>query len=148
MNAAKRYAIAWKGLKAGLHPFEFEVDDELFQRFENQEIKGGQCDAKVELRRLDSGMIVQAHITGSVTVECDRCLGDCAMPIDTDSEMTIKFADTQEYDGETLWLPRSEDWIDLAQFLYESIVVALPLRRVHPDGVCDPDMLRRFTIEE
>ena len=31
------------------------------------------------------------------------------------------------------------------QYIYESIVLSLPYRRVHPDGECDPDMMARFT---
>ena len=46
----------------------------------------------------------------------------------------------------TLWLSPSEDFVDLTQYIYESIVLSLPYQRVHPDGECDPDMLGRFRI--
>ena len=41
---------------------------------------------------------------------------------------------------------RSEDSVDLTQYIYESIVLSLPYRRVHPEGECDPDMLARFGV--
>ena len=59
----------------------------------------------------------------------------------------MKFSDeVREYDGDTLWLSPSEDFVDLTQYIYESIVLSLPYQRVHPDGECDPDMLGRFRI--
>lgn len=68
-------------------------------------------------------------------VECDRCLGDCSVPIDYEGELLVKFSDeVREYDGDTLWLSPSEDFVDLTQYIYESIVLSLPYQRVHPDG--------------
>ncbi len=59
----------------------------------------------------------------------------------------VRFSnEPQEYDGEVLWLAPGEDEVDLAQYIYESIVLSLPYQRVHPEGGCDPGMLRRFRI--
>ena len=123
MNAARKYSIAWKGLSEGEHTFDFEAGDDLFRLFENTEIKGGHCDVKVNLLRAARQLRLEISIRGSVVVECDRCLGDCSVPISP-----------------------SEDFVDLTQYIYESIVLSLPYQRVHPDGECDPDMLGRFRI--
>ena len=147
MNTARKYSIAWKGLSEGEHTFDFEVGDDLFRLFENTEIKGGHCEVKVNLLRSERQLRLGVSIRGSVVVECDRCLGDCPVPIDYDGELLVKFSDEiREYDGETLWLSPAEDFVDLAQYIYESIVLSLPYQRVHPDGECDPDMLKRFRI--
>ena len=62
--------------------------------------------------------------------------------------LTVKFSDgeTDEYDGEMMWISPSESEVDLAQYIYESIVLSLPYQRVHPEGECDPAMLERFRI--
>ena len=39
-----------------------------------------------------------------------------------------------------------EDRVELAQYIYESIVLSLPYQRVHPEGECNPEMLERFRI--
>ena len=125
MNAARKYSIAWKGLSEGEHTFDFEAGDDLFRLFENTEIKGGHCDVKVNLLRAARQLRLEISIRGSV----------------------VKFSDeVREYDGDTLWLSPSEDFVDLTQYIYESIVLSLPYQRVHPDGECDPDMLGRFRI--
>ena len=59
----------------------------------------------------------------------------------------VKFSDeVHEYDGEVMWMLPGEDRVELAQYIYESIVLSLPYQRVHPDGECNPDMLERFRI--
>ena len=39
MGVTKRYTIAYKGLKPGLHDFRFEVDGSLFEEFESTETR-------------------------------------------------------------------------------------------------------------
>ena len=51
MGVTKRYTIAYKGLKPGLHDFRFEVDGSLFEEFESPEIKDGACEVTVALER-------------------------------------------------------------------------------------------------
>ncbi len=147
MGIDQRYAIAFKGLKEGEHDYRFAVDEGLFSHFENQEIKDARCEVEVLLRRHATMLRIAVAIRGEVVVECDRCLGDYALPVAYDGELTVKFSDeVSDYDGEVLWLSPAQDEVPLAQYIYESIVLSLPYRRVHPDGQCDPDMLGRFNI--
>ena len=44
-----------------------------------------------------------------------------------------------------MWISPSEDKVDLTQYIYESIVLSLPYRRVHEEGKCNPEMLASFT---
>ena len=44
-----------------------------------------------------------------------------------------------------MWISPSEDILDLTQYIYESIVLSLPYRRVHEEGGCNPEMLAAFT---
>lgn len=147
MNTAKKYSIAYKGLSQGEHTFDFEVEGDLFRLFENPDVKDGNCHVKVNLSRSERQLRLAVSIRGSVVVECDRCLGDCVLPIHFDGELLVKFsAEIREYDGETIWLSPSEDQVELAQYIYESIVLSMPYQRVHPQGECDPEMLQHFRI--
>lgn len=147
MDVAKSYKIAYKGLKNGLHEFDFKVDGTLFEAYESTEIKGGACNVHVSLSRAETQLELHTVIEGAVTVACDRCLEDCDVPVCFDGKLLVKFSDeTDEYDGETMWISPSESELDLTQYIYESIVLSLPYRRVHPDGACDPEMLARFDI--
>ena len=147
MEETKRYTIAYRGLRSGLHDFHFKVDGGLFRAFGSTEIKDGDCDVSVALERGESMLTLDVNVDGSVVVECDRCLEDCNVPIHYEGQLLVKFSDeVHEYDGEVIWLLPMEDEVDLTQYIYESIVLALPYQRVHPDGECNPDMLERFRI--
>ena len=147
MEVAQRYSIAWKGLKNGRYDFRFEVDGSLFEAFESTEIKDGRCEVSVGVDRSEKQLTLDVGITGHVVVACDRCLEDCRIPVDFEGRLMVRFSEEEhEYDGEVLWLVPGEDEVDLAQYIYESIVLSLPYQRVHPEGECDPDMLGRFRI--
>lgn len=125
----------------------FQGRRRVVQAFGSTEIKDGDCDVSVALERGESMLTLDVNVDGSVVVECDRCLEDCNVPIHYEGQLLVKFSDeVHEYDGEVIWLLPMEDEVDLTQYIYESIVLALPYQRVHPDGECNPDMLERFRI--
>lgn len=144
---AQSYSILFQGLPAGRHEFRFEVGKALFEEYPDSEIRDGKCRVEVVLDRGEAHMTLQVHISGEVIVPCDRCLEDCSIPIEFEGSLPVRFSDEEhEWDGEVMWLLPGENSIDLTQYIYESIVLAIPYQRVHPDGACDPDMLRRFRI--
>ena len=147
MEEVQGYSIAYRGLKNRTHEFRFEAGKPLFEAFGSSEIKDGQCAVEVTLERGETMLSADVRITGHVVVACDRCLEDCRIPIDFEGRLLVKFSDEpREYDGEVLWLLPGEDEVDLSQYIYESIVLSLPYQRVHPEGECDPEMLKRFRI--
>lgn len=147
MEGTKRFAIAYEGLRTGRHDFDFEVDGQLFAAYGNAEIRDAACRVGVQVERGEAMLLVDIRIEGSVVVACDRCLEDCRILVAFEGQLPVKFSDEpREYDGEVMWLLPGEDEIDLTQYIYESIVLSLPYQRVHPEGGCDPEMLRRFRI--
>ena len=147
MDVTKQYAIAWKGLKNGTYHFDFKVDDALFEAFGSTDIKGGDLTVGDTLERGESMLRLQTVLRGTVTVACDRCLEDCRLPVVFDGTLLVRFSDEEhECDGEVMWISPSEPEVSLAQYIYESVVLSLPYQRVHAEGECDADMLRRFRI--
>ena len=139
------YKIAYKGLKGGSYDFDFQVDDALFEAYDRVEIKGGRCDAHVDMKRSDTMLELHVSIGGEVICECDRCLEDCPVTVDYEGDLVVKFSDEiDDYDGDVMWISPSEDYLDLTQYIYESIVLSLPYRRVHEEGGCNPEMLASF----
>ena len=141
------YTIAYKGLKSGSYEYDFQVDDSLFEAYDRVEIKGGRCDAHVTLKRSETMLELNVTINGEVICECDRCLEDCPIAVDYEGDLVVKFSDEiDDYDGEVMWISPSEDFLDLTQYIYESIVLTLPYRRVHEEGGCNPEMLASFSV--
>lgn len=147
MERQNGYSIAFKGLKNGSHEFVFPIDGTLFAAYEQSEIQDGSGEVRVALQRSEQQLVLDVQIDARVVVACDRCLEELTLPIAYEGRLLVKFADEErEYDGEVLWLFPRETEVDLTQYIYESIVLSLPYRRVHPEGMCDPAMLERFRI--
>ncbi len=145
MEILDQYAIAWKGLKPGVHDFDFEIGDALFEAFENTDIRSAALKAHVRLDRSESMLDLHTAIDGRVTVPCDRCLEDCTVPIRWEGRLVVRFSDEiDDCDGEVMWIPRSADKVELGQYLYESVILAMPYQRVHAEGGCNAEMLARF----
>lgn len=146
MELEQKYSIAYKGLKNGLHEAGFEVDGALFKACGSNEIKDGRCKVHVAMRKSDSQLLLDVAIDGEAVCECDRCLEDCTIPVHFEGSLTVHISEQEgEYDGEQMWITPDQKEVGLMQYIYESIVLSLPYRRVHPDGGCNPDMTARFT---
>lgn len=148
MGAGNKFSIDYMSLSSGLHTFDFEVDDALFSEMESNEIKGGNCKVHACVNCSDTKLDVNVVISGSVVVECDRCLEDCNIPVEFSGLLTVRFSDLQhDYDGDVMWIAKG-DQLSLKQYIYESIVISLPYRRVHEEGGCNPEMMARFTAAD
>ncbi|MBR2326268.1 MAG: DUF177 domain-containing protein [Alistipes sp.] len=148
METKNSYSIDYMSLSSGLHTFDFEVDGALFEEMGSNEIKDGECKVHICLNASEVKLDINVMISGSVVVECDRCLEDCTMPIEYSGQLLVRFSDLQhDYDGDVMWIARG-DKLSLKQYIYESIVISLPYRRVHADGECNPEMMARFVAAE
>jgi uncharacterized protein len=145
-----QYVIAYKGLKDGLHLFDFKVDDKFFESFENSEIEKGDVDVHVTLNKKTTMLEFEFQMDGKVTVPCDRCLDPFELEIEYEAPLYIKFGDESHEETEELFvLSEQETEIDVSQFIYEFIHLSLPYRRVHPDdkkgnSTCNKEMIKRL----
>ena len=149
----QRFTIAHRGLKEGAHAFEWGVGDEFWKERPESGITGGQVAVSAILEKGATGVMrLEVGIEGSVTVPCDRCLEDCSLPVNWHGKLAVKVSEEEQpADGEVIWLAPGEVTIDLEQYIYESVVLSLPMQRVHPEDVhgqplCNPAMLERFKI--
>ena len=64
--------------------------------------------------------------------------------------MYIKFgAEAEELNDDVIVLPLEDNQINVAQYLYELIILGLPIKHVHPDdengnSTCNPEMLDKL----
>lgn len=146
-----KYEIEFKGLREGLHEFEFETDSKFFEHFENSQVQSGSVMAIVTLEKRSTFLKIRFNLKGWVELPCDRCLADYRQNIESEAEMLVKFSETEmEDDVDVMWVKPDEHKINLAQLIYEYIILAIPLRRVHPvnkkgESECDSEMLNRIS---
>jgi uncharacterized protein len=157
MDYLSKYAIAFKGLKEGSHSFEFEIDDKFFEKFENSEVQKGSLKADVVLTKQSTLMILDLAVKGTVELICDRCLEVYHQKIKNESKMFVKFSHNEDEDmsEEIIVISYEEYQINVAQYLYELIILGLPIRHIHPTkkgkSECNPEMvekLNQYLVEE
>ncbi|MDR0567156.1 MAG: DUF177 domain-containing protein [Prevotellaceae bacterium] len=147
------YGIAYGSLPQGRHTFRFEVNDGFFRRFEGSEISEGHVSVRVDAEKAGSFMALAVGMEGSVKVACDRCLDEFFAPVAFEGTLTVSFTGEAEQDGfaedEVMHLQPGDTEVDLAQYLYESICLSLPMQRLHPNdeqgrSTCNKDMLAKL----
>ena len=140
--------IQFNSLKPGDYDFEYTLGKEFFERFEYEDLDNGDVHFDVHLERKERLMLFNISFSGTVQTQCDRCLGAIEVPVSGKHLLTVQISNKSGNDNEdVVVLSDKECQIDLAQWFYEYVVIALPMRHVHPDDengkpTCDPEMLR------
>ncbi len=144
------FSIPLKGLKDGRHTFKFEINKEFFDLFDESEIKEGDLNAIAEINKMSAHLDLYISISGKVRISCDRCLEMFYYGIHTENRLLVKAGRVfDDSDPEIITIPSPDHELDLKQYLYEFIHLALPIQRVHPGDdqgnvTCDPVMLRKL----
>jgi uncharacterized metal-binding protein YceD (DUF177 family) len=95
-------------------------------------------------------MVLLFNMKGSVMLTCDRCLDEFDIPVDSQTKLIVNFGkDNSEDSEEIITISESENEINVAQFIYESIHLALPMKRVHPDdekgnSTCNSEVMKKL----
>jgi uncharacterized protein len=144
-----KYVIPFAGLKEGRHEFEFDVDDSFFDQFDSSEIKKGKLTVIVILEKNPRILEMSFLITGMIKTVCDRCLDELDLPLQYQGKLFFKFGEeSYELTDEIIILSPSEHKIDISQYIYEFIHLALPYRKIHADinGVsgCNSGMIQKL----
>ena len=114
------------------------------------EIREGSLIARVEEQTSSSLADLNIRITGKVQVCCDRCLEMFDHPVDCENRLLVKFGlEMDDSDPEIITVPRDENELDLRQYFYEFIHLALPIQRIHPENdsgesTCNPVMIQKL----
>jgi uncharacterized metal-binding protein YceD (DUF177 family) len=137
MNNTKQYLIPFVGLKLGKHHFEYQISNAFFEIFDYDEFKNSDIKVNVVLEKKGTMLELIFKQQGTVNVPCDLTSEDFDLPIEGEMKLIVRFGDVYNSDNEELLiLPFGEFEIDISQYIYEMIVLSVPLRRVHP-GVKD-----------
>lgn len=150
MAGGKEYKIQFVGLAVGKHEFEFEVKDKFFENLDYSEIKNGNIKIDVNLLKQSSMMSLDFKVSGTVKVPCDLCTEEFDLPISGEYQLIVKVGGNadQNEDDDIITVAANEHELDLSQYIYEYIVLSLPIKRVHPldkkgKSTCDPEMVKK-----
>jgi len=151
VNGLDAYTIAYADLPQGKHEFDFHVDSAFFRCFEGSEISEGKVEVYVDVEKSSAFMVLKVGMEGEVKVQCDRCLDEYFEPVDFEGQLTVSFAGGLEEsdEDEVINMQPGDTEVNLAQYIYESICLSLPMQRFHPDdeegnSACNKEMLAKL----
>ncbi|HFS67937.1 MAG TPA: DUF177 domain-containing protein [Flavobacteriia bacterium] len=131
------YLVSFKGLKEGEHHFDYEIDKKFFESFTYDDYLDSQIHVDLKFVKKPTLMELFFNVDGSVLVNCDVSGEEFNQPIKGSLEIIVKFGDDFNNDDDVvLILPHESHSIDVAQYIYETIILSTPVKRIHP-GVKD-----------
>lgn len=145
MNNLKEYLIQFVGLKLGKHQFDYQIDNSFFGYFEFDEYNASDIKVEVLLEKKNTMLELTIKHKGTVNVPCDLTNENFDLPTKGKINLIVKFGNAFNDDNEELLiLPHGEYEFNIAQYIYESIILSVPSKRVHPgvkDGTLDSKAL-------
>jgi uncharacterized metal-binding protein YceD (DUF177 family) len=129
----KDFRVHIAGLSEKVHSFSFDIGEDFFGRYGSELVQSGQLKADVELDKRETLMIARFRVLGSLKLICDRTLEPFDFPVEIDRKVHFKFGEAyREIDDEIIVVRKDADTLDLGQFIYEFIALAVPMKKLHP----------------
>ncbi|MDR2841085.1 MAG: DUF177 domain-containing protein [Paludibacter sp.] len=145
MSKFALYNIDLKNVADNGQSYEFLLDDEFFKKIDSTEVQRGSITAKVKVKKTADGTFkFDFHLQGYGIVQCSRCLDDMQQPIDYHETLKVKLGKQFDEENETVVVPEHEGAINIAWFLYEFVVLNIPIKHAHPAGECNKTMMTKL----
>ncbi len=134
MKGLKDFKIPFVGLKDGNHLFEYQIDNTFFEAFNYNEFTNSNVKVNLDFAKKSTLLELSFTAKGSVHIPCDITYEFFDLEIESNLNLLVKFGSEFNNDNdEILILPHNAFEIDIAQYIYEMIVLAIPSKKVHPD---------------
>lgn len=129
----KDFNIFIKGLKLGRHRFDYSIADSFFTLFDKSPIQKANLDVALLLEKSETMLLVDVNINGKAELICDRSSDPFWHEVAIEEKLIYKYGQEEKELDESLFeiLPETP-YINVAQQIYELIVVSLPMRKLHP----------------
>jgi len=154
MKQLSEFLIPFIGLKLGKHQFEYQINKAFFEDFDYDEFEDSDIKVNVVLEKKSTIMELAFKHKGTVNVPCDLTGELFDLPVKGKIKVVVQFGEQFNNDNEELLiLPHGEHQLDLKQYIYEMIVLSVPLKKTHPgikDGTLQTpalDKLKELTVQ-
>lgn len=135
--------IDLKALKADDTHLVFSLADDYFSSLEGAEVSKGSVTVALDIHKTaDRCFDLSFHISGQVAVACDRCLDEMEQGIDTSARLFAKLGDGYAEDDDLVTVDESSGTLNLAWFIYQFVVLGIPIKHVHAPGKCNRAMIQ------
>ena len=124
----------------GTQEFDYHLDKQFFVNMESTDVHDANLDVKLTVVHKHDVYNLAFHITGTITLICDRCLDDLILPVDETYDVAVKYGDDYDETDDTLIIPQSDLTLNVSYMINDTVSLAIPLKHVHPLGKCNRAM--------
>jgi uncharacterized protein len=148
MGAFVAYSIPILGLKTGIHQYKFDIDGSFFTNFEDSPIETADIQVSLQLDKRPDMLLLDFELSGFVNAECDRCTAQIALPLEDERQLIVKYGEAEgEEEDEVVFIDRERSEFNVAKYIYEFSVLALPITNVYDcendeEPPCNFDVLK------
>lgn len=141
------------GVALGTHKFSINCDKTFFELAEITPLEDGVLKLEIEMVKNENMIDLFFHFSGEVTTLCDRCLDPYTFSMEIEEQLIVKlaaFVEDDQFDDDEMWVVNENEYeLDVFHFVYETILLALPMRIIHPDNPdgsssCNPEAMERL----
>ena len=144
----KLFSIPFTGLKEGKHQFDYKIDNTFFESHPYDEILDAQVNVHLDFIKKSTLLELEFSAKGYLNVACDLTNEPYNESIDTSLGLIVKFGDFyNDENEEVIIIPHSEHQLNITQFIYEMLVLAVPIKKEHPGiaaGTLQSDILEKL----
>lgn len=148
MREMKQFTIPFVGLKLGEHHLDLDINKEFFEYFGYDEFDKTAINLAVLLNKKSTLLEFTLSYEGSVRVQCDLTNELYDQPVKGTYHFIVNFGESFNDENEDLLIiPHGSYEVNIQQYIYESIILSLPVKRVHPgveDGTLDSEILDKL----
>lgn len=128
-------------MPVGTQTFEYRLGKQFFVNMESADIHDADLTVNLTVVHKDDLYDMTFVIEGTITLLCDRCLDNLEWPVDTTYHITVKYGEDYNDDSdELLIIPESDNYLNVAYMLYDTVALTIPIKHVHPLGKCNRQM--------
>lgn len=141
MGKFSDFKLRLKGMQEGKHHYDYHLGKDFFVNMENTDVHDADVTVGLDVDYRHGVYDLTATVTGTITLLCDRCLDDLIWPIETTYHVSVEYGDEyRDESDELLVIPDSDDYLNIAYMLHDTVALTIPMRHVHPQGQCNRKM--------
>ena len=114
---------------------EYQLDDTFFELKEGSLYHNCDVTAVVNCTKKDSTVVLNYSITGTISSECERCLTNIKIAVNTQFEYPLKLTTNEVLLLEEHYLSANHQIYNTYDSLYEQICVSIPTRQICANSI-------------
>lgn len=147
MLRPKDYIIEFNKVRTNENDYEFLLNTEFVQSVDDSSPMQAEVTAYLQLFKTETMYDLKFQLKGAVKATCDVCLDEFELPVTSEFNLILKISETEKYDDDEIVYitPQTIDY-DLRQYLYECLVLSIPIKKTCAMGGkdCNAEVMKKL----